>query len=132
MQYANIDRQKGLFWPYERSGLVERIVDNQQIEHFVSNPPEDTRAYGRSMVLRAAQPSEVAAIGWDSITFRNLDAIAHGGKRTRQLSLADPEGFTKAVLGDLSKPGISLEEILDLPAFVPFHEKEHKHEISYT
>jgi proteasome accessory factor A len=82
----------GLYFACESQGAVERLVSEERIEHFLSEPPEDTRAYTRSWLLRLAAPEEVAHVDWDEVTFK----LGSGWPNRRTVSLANPLGFTKA------------------------------------
>ena len=53
--YASLD-PGGLYWAYERSGFAERLVGEDRIRHFCSEPPSETRAWTRAMLLRTAHP----------------------------------------------------------------------------
>ena len=55
--YASLDPQEGLYWGYERAGFTERLIADARIEQFVHDPPADTRAWGRAMLLRHARRS---------------------------------------------------------------------------
>ena len=74
--YSSLDLEEGLYWPYERRGLVERVVSDSEIDRFVREPPEDTRAWLRANVLRhteAELSGEIHGMDWDSIRFRSRD-----------------------------------------------------------
>lgn len=90
--FGSLDPEEGLFWPHVRSGLVEPWVSEDEIDHFVSEPPHDTRAWTRAMVLRQFDASEVEKIDWDRIDLR-LDR--RGERRRVELRLDDPLGFTR-------------------------------------
>jgi proteasome accessory factor A len=47
---------------------VERLVSDDEIEHAVMHPPEDTRAYFRGRCI-ARFPDAIAAASWDSLIF---------------------------------------------------------------
>ena len=46
--------RNGLYWACERSGMIEPVVSEAEIERFTHEPPEDTRAWTRAMLLRQA------------------------------------------------------------------------------
>jgi len=52
LEYHNIDPEEGLFYVLQRSGKTVRVVTDEQIEHAMVNPPRDTRAYARGLVVR--------------------------------------------------------------------------------
>ena len=43
----------GLYRAYEASGFTEQLVSPERIAHFAANPPADTRAWTRAMLLQA-------------------------------------------------------------------------------
>ena len=69
--YSSLDLQDGLYWSCEAAAMTERLVDEAEIEHFIGNPPADTRARSRALLLRALDPEAVAAVDWDRIRFRD-------------------------------------------------------------
>ena len=68
--YSSLDPAHGLYWAYERQGVVERLMSEPEIERFVHEPPEDTRAWTRAMLLRIAGADGVQDVDWDLIRFR--------------------------------------------------------------
>jgi len=90
--YANLDPDDGLFWTYLSQGLVEKIVDDRRIEQLQHNPPEDTRAWTRAMLLRAAPPRSIVEMDWDFLTFE----YPVGSFCYRQVRLANPLLFSRA------------------------------------
>jgi proteasome accessory factor A len=106
--YANVDPAEGLYWAYEAAGAVERVVDEKHIQHCMRQPPEDTRAWTRAMLLRAAPAGSVVAMDWDSITFE-IDAWP----RYRRVELSDPLHWTRAEVEPLVDAAASFEELLD-------------------
>ncbi|MDQ2976161.1 MAG: proteasome accessory factor PafA2 family protein [Acidobacteriota bacterium] len=108
--YSGLDSE-GLYWAYERSGFVERVVTEERIEHFTENPPEETRAWTRAMLLRALDPEVFDDVNWDSISF-NL-RTARGRTRKRRLEMANPLQFTKATTEHVFNEARSLNRLLD-------------------
>jgi hypothetical protein len=109
--YSSLDSAEGLYWAYEREGIIERIVDESAIEHFTANPPEDTRAWTRAMLLRWAGRDAVDDVDWDSIRF----SVGYERYRTlfRRLDMASPLGLTKANAEACFENAETLEELLD-------------------
>jgi proteasome accessory factor A len=108
--YGSLDPAEGLYWAYEDSGIVERVVSEAEIERFVHEPPEGTRAWTRAMLLRALDAERVSAIDWDRIKVRR--DRERGWARVVEVRLDDPLGFTRKETGDLFRRARSLEEIL--------------------
>lgn len=105
--YGSLDPEEGLYWAYERSGLIERLVSDERIEHFVSHPPENTRAWGRAMLLRLAG-DEIDEVNWDQLTFRR----AKGRERMR-LNLPDPLGFARSDVEPALANDPELDDVLE-------------------
>jgi proteasome accessory factor A len=94
--FGNLDPREGLFWSYQRSGLVDRIVTDAQIERCRHLPPEDTRDWLRGTVLGHPEAADVLeAVDWDRLRYR---ARREGDSWTRPhlLRLDHPARFTRA------------------------------------
>ncbi len=112
LMYGNLDERMGLYWACERSGVVERLVSDDEIERFVCNPPEDTRAWMRAMLLRKAGADAIEAVDWDKISFwTRRDGVAW--RRCRTLRLDNPLGFTRADCEISLQEAESLDDLLD-------------------
>jgi Pup amidohydrolase len=109
--YGGLDREHGLYWAYEQLGDVERLVSDSEIERFVHEPPEDTRAWTRAMLLRIAGADGVQEVDWDTMRFRKVKRGYWSEVRT--LRLDDPLGFTKADVAGVIERASSLDDILD-------------------
>jgi proteasome accessory factor A len=94
--YASIDPEQGLFWPYAERGLVEPWVSEEAIARFVDEPPDDTRAWTRAMLLRSFDDHEITRVDWDRIS---LDTDERGATRHLEIRLDDPLGFTRKEAG---------------------------------
>ncbi len=68
LQYHDVRRERGLYHRLAAGGKVERLVSEEEIEHAVMHPPEDTRAYFRGRCI-ARFPDAIAAASWDSLIF---------------------------------------------------------------
>ena len=86
-------------------------MEEEQIEHLIHQPPDDTRAWARAMLLRLAGPDRVDAVDWDSITCRIRGP--HGCRAYRRVGLTDPLAFTRADTERHFRSGGSLAEILN-------------------
>jgi Pup amidohydrolase len=101
----------GLYWAYEASGFAELLVTPERIAYFTANPPADTRAWARAMVLRRADPDTITSVDWDAIGFR---LRGRGGWPChRTLDLPDPLRGTEAELMALFDEPYDFEELLD-------------------
>jgi proteasome accessory factor A len=108
--YSSLDAEDGLYWAYEKLGVVQKVVAEDRIDHFVHEPPEDTRAWTRAMLLRM-RGEAVHDVDWDLIKFREVNRGHWPVMRT--LHLANPLGFTRAASQRVIEKAASLGEILD-------------------
>ena len=109
--YSSLDPSEGLYWAYDTEGVIERVVGEKLIDHYTANPPEDTRAWTRAMLLRWAGPDAVEDVDWDSIRFKT------GSERYRnlyrKLEMSSPLAFTKAGSEGSFESASTLDELLD-------------------
>lgn len=104
--YGSVDDGDGLYWSFEAAGVVERLVDESRIAYFVDEPPEDTRAWLRAHLLRAAPPGSVLTVDWDRITF------LVPGVGVREVAMPDPRRGTRAEVEALFRGAPSLPRLL--------------------
>jgi hypothetical protein len=108
--YSSLDPSSGLYWLYERQGLVERVVGNEAIERFTSSPPDDTRAWTRAMLLRTAGREAIEDVNWDSIEFR---IRKNYWSSFRKVALDDPLQFNRTSVEPGFLKSQTLEDLLD-------------------
>ena len=113
--YSSLDETQGLYWAYERAGVVEPLVTSGQIERFVHQPPTDTRAWLRAHLLRRADPDAIVDVDWDEIRFRFRKSHRHAWSSYtyRTVPMADPLGFTLEQCGPLLEREDSLAEVAE-------------------
>jgi proteasome accessory factor A len=95
--YSSLDPSEGLFWRFAERGLIEPVVSEATIQYFLSEPPCDTRAWGRAMLLRRARAEWIEQVDWDGIGFRVPEAD-RGDVTSWRVDLSDPTGATRADL----------------------------------
>ena len=100
LQYHDVDQTQGLFYALQKRGAIDRIVTDAEIEHAITNPPIDTRAYLRG---KATAHDETSGIDWGGFDIRVAG-------KNHTVRLDEPFCGTKAQLGDLD--GLSSEEFL--------------------
>ncbi|MGH7200041.1 MAG: proteasome accessory factor PafA2 family protein, partial [Planctomycetaceae bacterium] len=108
--YSSIDPDDGLYWAYERAGLTEQLATAGEIERFLHEPPHDTRAYARAMLLRLAERERVDQVEWDSVRFKLRGR--RGWPSYPNLELPDPRHGTKAETEHLFD-GRPLEDVIE-------------------
>jgi proteasome accessory factor A len=55
LQYHDVNRERGLFYKLQKSGLVERTCTDEEIDAAVEQPPQTTRAKLRGEFIRRAK-----------------------------------------------------------------------------
>ena len=105
--YGSLDRSEGLYWVYERAGRVDRVVPEERIDWFVDNPPENTRAWTRAMLLRRVGTDLTDDVNWDRVR------VGSGDGRYRTVDLPNPLGHTKTSAARLFQVDVSINELLD-------------------
>src|SRR5436190_18543325 len=94
LQYHDVRRDKGLYHRLERSGKVERLTTDEDVERAVMEPPEGTRAYFRGRCI-GRYPEAIAAASWDSLI---LDT---GRDALQRIPMREPLRGTRAHVEDL-------------------------------
>ncbi|MDP9226221.1 MAG: proteasome accessory factor PafA2 [Actinomycetota bacterium] len=94
LQYHEVRRDRSLYWKLVESGKITRLVSEDEVEHAVAHPPEDTRAYFRGECLRRFS-SQIAAASWDSLIFDI------GDEPLRKVPTLEPARGTRALVGGL-------------------------------
>lgn len=107
--YASVDDADSLFWRFEGAGLTERVVSDAAIERFVTEPPADTRAWGRTMLQRLAGPASVE-VDWHSLRVR-LGAGRAGAQYWR-IDLPDPLGYTRDAFAKTQGDDVTVHGLL--------------------
>ena len=95
--WAKLDLSEGLYWACDRQGAMQHVVTDGQIERFVHEPPEDTRAWFRAQVLRRADEGTVDDVDWDKIVMRVVEERYRTWTSYAYPTLAMPHplGFTR-------------------------------------
>jgi proteasome accessory factor PafA2 len=68
LQYSDVRQDKGLYNRLVARGSMQTLVTEEQVQHALTSPPNDTRAYFRGRCLQK-YPTQVAAASWDSVIF---------------------------------------------------------------
>ncbi len=108
LQYHDVRRDRGLAYVLERSGKLERLTTDEEVDRAVDLPPKDTRAYFRGRCL-AQFARQIAAASWDSVIF---DV---GGESLQRVPMAEPlrgtEAHVKELLDQTPDAGQLLEKM---------------------
>jgi proteasome accessory factor A len=109
--YSSLDPDEGLYWAYERAGLVDRLVTDERVNWLVEHPPECSRAWTRGMLLRHAGAVGVEDANWDWV---RIAATGRGGWRIpRTIHLANPLAWDQTQAGRVFDEHADLGEIAD-------------------
>jgi len=110
LQYHDLRPDRGLYFLLERQGAVERILTEDDIVEALENPPTDTRAYFRGMVLKKFR-EQVFGVNWDSLSFHL------GEGPIKRILMEEPLKGTKAhVQGLLERSKTAAELVANLSA----------------
>ncbi|WP_432495993.1 depupylase/deamidase Dop [Kineococcus gypseus] len=107
LQWSDVRPEKGLYLKLAASGRVERLVAEEAVQHAVTRPPEDTRAYFRGECLARYGP-RVAAASWDSVIF---DVPGRGA--LQRVPTLEPLRGTREHVGALLDRCATAEELVD-------------------
>jgi len=105
LQYHDICPEKGLYYTLERGNLIDRLLQEGEIERAERLPPPDTRAYFRGHCLKKFSRSIYAA-SWTSVLF---DV---GNTTIKRIPLMDPLRGTESLTKELLEASETAEALL--------------------
>jgi proteasome accessory factor A len=108
--YSSLDPAEGLYWTFANRGLVDEVVASSEIDRLMQEPPPDTRAWGRAMLLRRAPPGTIDHVDWDFIRFKLRGADSWPTYWT--LNLGSPLDSSRAALGEVVGRAGTLAHVL--------------------
>jgi proteasome accessory factor PafA2 len=94
LQYSDVRQDKGLYNRLVARGSMQTLVNEEQVQSAITEPPADTRAYFRGRCLQK-YPTQVAAASWDSVIF---DV---GRESLQRVPTLEPLRGTKSHVGHL-------------------------------
>ncbi|MCZ6680660.1 MAG: depupylase/deamidase Dop [Candidatus Poribacteria bacterium] len=94
LQYHDLRPNRGLYARLLKNGRIERILNQEEIIHAITNPPFDTRAYFRGMCLQKF-PNEIHSASWNSMIF------CIDGSSLDKILMDRPHFGTQDIVGDL-------------------------------
>jgi proteasome accessory factor A len=101
LQYHDLRPEKSLFARLD----METLVDDDEVEAGITEPPDDTRAYFRGRCLARFADAIVAA-NWDSMVFDI------GEDPLRRVPMMEPSRGSKAHVGTLLEESDTAAELL--------------------
>ncbi len=73
LQYHDIRVNRGLYYLLERKGMVERILNDAEVDKAKTEPPHDTRARMRGEFIKLARQNSIQYdLDWSNIRLGNL------------------------------------------------------------
>jgi proteasome accessory factor A len=73
LQYHDIRMNRGIYYLLERSGQVERVLEDEEIIKAKTEPPPDTRARMRGEFIKLARQNSIQYdLDWSNIRLGNL------------------------------------------------------------
>lgn len=92
--FSSLDPEDGIHWSLRRAGLIEAVVSDEETRRFVTESPDDSRAWTRTMLLRRAGQDAVSSVNWDAVRLRLKTASGQTVYRTVRLD--NPLSHTRA------------------------------------
>ncbi|HNP61904.1 MAG TPA: proteasome accessory factor PafA2 family protein, partial [Nitrospirales bacterium] len=105
LQYHDVRPTKGLYYTLERTGQIERLTLDQEVERARQTAPAFTRAYFRGQCLKHL-PKQVYGMSWTSV-------LLHSGNSTiKRIPLMDPYRGTQQLTQELFRDITSVDQLI--------------------
>jgi len=105
LQYHDVRPEKGLYYTLERSNLVDRLLQDSEIDRAERDAPSGTRAFFRGSCLKKF-PRQVYAASWTSVLF---DV---GNTTIKRIPLMEPLRGSESLTRELLEGCDSAESLL--------------------
>ena len=105
LQYHDVRPTKGLYYTLERTGQIERLTLEQEVERARQTAPAFTRAFFRGQCLKHL-PGQVYGMSWTSVL---LDS---GNSTIKRIPLMDPYRGTQQLTQELFRDITSVDQLL--------------------
>jgi proteasome accessory factor A len=106
LQYSDLRPEKGLYNRLVARGQMTRLLEEDEVQRAVTEPPTDTRAYFRGRCL-SRYADDVAAASWDSVIF---DV---GRESLQRIPMMEPLRGTKAHVDALLERCSTAAQLVD-------------------
>jgi proteasome accessory factor A len=128
--YSSLDPAEGLYWSVEASGGLEQPVTPLQIARLTTDPPKNTRAWTRAMILRKIDPSldTLVDIDWDCLRIRPRGGGWWVGSQT--LELSNPLHHSKTDSDEAFEQSTNLEDLLNNLGAFPTTIQSYTHKVN--
>jgi proteasome accessory factor A len=105
LQYHDIRQTKGLYYTLERTGQIERLTLDEEIERARQAAPSLTRAFFRGECLKRL-PRQIYGMSWTSVLFNS------GNSTIKRIPLMDPYRGTQQLTQELFQDITSVDQLL--------------------
>lgn len=105
LQYHDIRQTKGLYYTLERTGQIERLTLDEEIERARQAAPALTRAFFRGECLKRL-PRQIYGMSWTSVLFNS------GNSTIKRIPLMDPYRGTQQLTQELFQDITSVDQLL--------------------
>ncbi len=105
LQYHDVRPHRGLYYTLERSGQVERLTHEEEIQRACERAPSQTRAFFRGACLKQF-PDHIYGMSWTSVL---LDS---GNSTIKRIPLMDPYRGTQALTEELFQDISTVDQLL--------------------
>ena len=106
IQYSDVRSDKGLAYLLQRNADTDDFFEASEIQHAISNPPIDTRAYLRGMSVQLFG-HDVVGSSWESLIFQ-----ISPDEPLRRIGLPDASGYGAAQMSELFAQNLSLQKFV--------------------
>lgn len=106
LQYSDIRVDKGLAYLVQRNSQSVELLKQQEIDHAVSNPPVDTRAFVRGNSVKYFGDTVVGA-SWESLIFQ-----ISPNEPLRRIGLPDARGYNATQTASLFEQSLPTAEFV--------------------
>ena len=105
LQYHDVRPAKGLYYTLERTGKMERLTHDEEIQRALQTAPTQTRAFFRGACLQRF-PQQVYGMSWSSVLLESADATI------KRIPLMDPYRGTQSLTQELFQDIDSVDQLL--------------------
>jgi len=105
LQYHDVRPSKGLYYTLERTGKIERLTHDEEIQRAMQTAPAQTRAFFRGACLQRF-PQQVYGMSWTSVLLESSDATI------KRIPLMDPYRGTQSLTQELFQDIDSVDQLL--------------------
>ncbi len=106
LQYHDVRPGKGLYYTLERSGRIQRLLDDEEIASAEFQAPPGTRAYFRGACLQKF-PRQIYGASWTSVLFEMGDVSV------KRVPLMDPWKGAQDLTDELLEGVETAQQLLD-------------------